>query len=473
MLFGALLLSLAFLCPGRANAQVVWQPITGYVNDYLGWGFGGEGPYSWKLVSGEIPPGLAITNEQFAGMTWLVISGTPSKEGTYDFNLFVTPSDGKSPVESWIFKFIIKPEYAMSISPKTAFLPNGRVDDHYSQTFTVTDGVPPYRWSVTGEPPNLSITTSADTKSCELSGITTTMGTYSLEVSVTDSAGFTKTRAYKLRVTNAPYISNSNPLPNGLLYTTYNVQLIGKLGTPPYTYSVTGLSLPPGLSMGTDGLITGTPAIEGTYQVGITITDSSMPAKSTQQQFTINVYGLNISPSVLPNGLQGSYYPLPANEGQTKLTVTGGKPPIRFRVIKGKIPPGIGWYVEGDSITFRGNPRAGDASFTLIYSDSTGHKGEQKLAFTVAAIGTPTISTAATLPNGKVGETYSLNLQATGGTLPYVWKALKSPPPGLKVEAAGAITGIPSLAGTYSIPVQLISNNRKVTTQTFSLTVDP
>ncbi|HEY6137368.1 MAG TPA: Ig domain-containing protein [Thermoanaerobaculia bacterium] len=45
-------------------------------------------------------------------------------------------------------------------------------------------------------------------------------------------------------------------------------------GTAPYTFTIQSGSLPPGLSMTSGGLISGTPTTEGEYLVCFTVTDS-------------------------------------------------------------------------------------------------------------------------------------------------------------------------------------------------------
>ncbi|MFA7345812.1 MAG: Ig domain-containing protein [Terrimicrobiaceae bacterium] len=475
--FGALLLALALLCGGQAKADLItWTGVPdGYVNDsYDILFFYGSGPYSWEVVPGSdpLPDGLAFSNFQFQGSTALELKGTPTSvgRGTYNVTLRVTYSTGL--IDLWKFTIIIKPEYSMSIiSPSSPFLPKASLGEAYTQTFKATGGVLPYTWSIEAEPPGLDI----DTRTGVLSGTPTTKGTFTFQVSVTDNAGFTKTRRYTLIVTDTPVITNTNPLPNGLLNTAYRVQLTGKLGTTPYTFAVTGLNLPPGLSMTSGGLITGTPTVEGTYQFELTISDSSSPAKTNAQQFTINVYGLDINPKILPDGMQNSPYPLPADAGATTLTLSGGKPPFRFRITKGKLPSGIAWYPSGNTVTFRGFPRAGTANFTLAFADASGQKGEQQFAFTVAPAGTPAISTPAALANGKVGQPYSVALQSTGAPAPYLWRILtpKTLPKGIFVSSTGVVSGTPTVAGNYSFAVRVTANNRKTSSLTFTLTVDP
>lgn len=57
----------------------------------------------------------------------------------------------------------------------------------------------------------------------------------------------------------------------------------------PYTFSLVSGSLPPGLTLGSDGIISGTPTTEGTYTFSIKITDSSNPANEVTKEFTLTV----------------------------------------------------------------------------------------------------------------------------------------------------------------------------------------
>lgn len=95
------------------------------------------------------------------------------------------------------------------------------------------------------------------------------------------------------------------------------------------------------------------------------------------------------------------------------------------------------------------------------------------------------ITTSSTLPNGKVGQQYSVNLNGTGGVAPYGWStSSQSPAPGLSWDSTyctslsncSPITGIPTTAGTYIISVTFSSGSgsgyQNVSKQ-FTLTVDP
>jgi hypothetical protein len=59
----------------------------------------------------------------------------------------------------------------------------------------------------------------------------------------------------------------------------YKTLITGSGGTPPYTFSWSG-NLPPGLTLSTNGAITGIPAAADSYQFTITATDSSATPNS-------------------------------------------------------------------------------------------------------------------------------------------------------------------------------------------------
>jgi hypothetical protein len=106
---------------------------------------GGKQPYTWKIVSGALPTGLALTSSSGA------ISGTPTDAGTSSFDVQV--QDSSSPINTATASLTISVSSAasaisVSLSPATADVINGA-----TQKFTATvsggsnAGV---TWSLTG-----------------------------------------------------------------------------------------------------------------------------------------------------------------------------------------------------------------------------------------------------------------------------------------------------------------------------------
>lgn len=86
---------------------------------------------------------------------------------------------------------------------------------------------------------------------------------------------------------------DTTSLPAGTAGVPYAGGLLVSGGTWPVTGKVTCGSLPPGLRFdGVTGVISGTPAAQGTWKVTITATDSSVPAReSLAEQYAITIAG--------------------------------------------------------------------------------------------------------------------------------------------------------------------------------------
>ena len=80
-------------------------------------------------------------------------------------------------------------------------------------------------------------------------------------------------------------------LPAGTVGTSYSATLSATGGTPPYTWHVTGGTLPPGLRLDkSTGVISGRPLVPDTRKVTITVTDSATPAReSLTELYTITI----------------------------------------------------------------------------------------------------------------------------------------------------------------------------------------
>ena len=69
-------------------------------------------------------------------------------------------------------------------------------------------------------------------------------------------------------------------LPTAVVGTIYSQTLAADGGTSPYTWTVSGGTLPGGLSLNTDGVISGTPNTRGAVSVTVTVTDAASATAS-------------------------------------------------------------------------------------------------------------------------------------------------------------------------------------------------
>jgi hypothetical protein len=79
-------------------------------------------------------------------------------------------------------------------------------------------------------------------------------------------------------------------LPDGALNVSYLATLAAGGGTPPYTWSLSSGSLPPGLSLNSGtGVISGTPTATGTFSITAQVTDSASSKQTTTKALSITV----------------------------------------------------------------------------------------------------------------------------------------------------------------------------------------
>jgi hypothetical protein len=243
---------------------------------------GGKKLFSWSVPPGALPPGLSLSA---AGM----ITGTPTTAGTFSFTVTVTDSSSPVPSATAILSIqIAAPKPPVSIV--TTSLPGGIVSTAYSQTLGATGGTTPYTWSVsTGAlPPGLSLSAAG-----VITGTPSTAGTFNFNVKATDSSspGQTATAPLSIQInpTKPPVSIITALLGPGTVGMAYSQTLAATGGTTPYTWSVPPGTLPPGLSLSTAGVITGTPTTAGTFDFTVKVSDSSSPAQTATASLSIQV----------------------------------------------------------------------------------------------------------------------------------------------------------------------------------------
>jgi len=91
-----------------------------------------------------------------------------------------------------------------------------------------------------------------------------------------------------------PTITTANPLPSGLVFQAYSVSFAAIGGTPPYTWDLVGGNFP-GLTLSTDGVLSGRPAAIGPGSLHVMATDSK--GDSHAKQFDIQVDLPTVTPS--------------------------------------------------------------------------------------------------------------------------------------------------------------------------------
>jgi hypothetical protein len=249
-------------------------------------------------------------------------------------------------------------------------------------------------------------------------------------------------------------------LPGATVGLAYSELLQASGGTAPYTWANSVGSPPAGLSLSTNGNLTGIPTAAGSFSFTVQVADSLGHQASEQLSITV-APALSITTSALPGGTLGAAY-------SQSLAATGGTPPYTWSLLKGSLPTGLK-LSAGGSITGTANA-AGTFSFTILVTDSAALTATKQLSITVA--GGLSITTAAALPSGSLNAGYSQTLAAAGGTPPYTWTLTAGAlPKGLTLSTAGAITGTPTAAGTFQFTATVTDSASLTASQQFTLIV--
>jgi hypothetical protein len=235
--------------------------------------------YTWS-VTPALPPGLSLSA---AG----VISGTPTVvTPTTPYTFTAVNQDGCQGTKVLSFATTCPTHVFMPAS-----LPSGIVGTAYSATVTASNGLTPYVYSVSSGslPPGLSLNPATG----EISGIPTAMSVYNFTVSITDGYSCPGTRAYTI-ATNCPVItvSPNNVAAPVVQNTPYTETLTTSGGSAPYVWSLSVGSLPPGLTLSSGGVISGTPTATGSYSFTAMATDKFGCTGS--KAYVMNVIALSV-----------------------------------------------------------------------------------------------------------------------------------------------------------------------------------
>ncbi len=331
--------------------------------------------------------------------------------------------------------------------------------------YTILASNGPTVYSATNLPPGLSVNPTSG----QISGVLATNGTYTLGLSATGPGG-TGIATLTVQVGDPapavvlPPVIDSYAGVTGCVGTAFTYFLDGT-GNPT---SYTAANLPPGLSFSiTSGEITGTPTSAGTFAVPITAANATGTGSAL---LTISITAVPLPPifdgdlaASTTVGYSFSYYIDATSEGPAA-TITGyaatGLPPGLSLNSSGEISgtaTQAGVYPVVVSATNAGGTRSATVTITVNPAVTT----------PISSAAPPQLDSGATA-TGTVGTTFNYALAATNTPSGFGAGNL---PPGLSLDSgSGAITGMPTAAGTFTVPVSA-TNLYGVSTATLTITV--
>ena len=362
------------------------------------------GTPGFTYTAGGLPSWLVLTGATLSGTAPTVSAATP-----FNFSVTVTDSTGATSA-SQALSVTVNPGVTIT-TPNP--LPTARSGTAYSQTFTAAGGTGAITWTF-GNLPNWLTANGAT-----ISGTAPTVAQatqYNFTASAKDSLGATSgNQAYNVTVSPGVVIVTSAALGPWTIGSPFTATLSASGGTPPYTFSDAGQTLPAWLSL-TGNVLRGTPTATGSFQFTIKAVDSL--SSSGTKTFTLPINPVpTLTTLSAPATSSGQQY-------SAALGVSGGTPPYTWNA--SNLPSWLSLNMAAIVGTAPTVNTATQYSFNVSVTDSTGAiSGAMPLTVTVNP--PVTITTTSPLPPATPGLPYSVTFAGTGGTGSLTWSTTGLP----------------------------------------------
>jgi hypothetical protein len=391
-------------------------------------------------ISGTITPSTTSSGATLALSGGATETTTVSGSGTYSFPSLVSGSYTVTPSKTGVVftppsqtltlsgsngtaNFTAATLQSIAVTPATATVQAGKTES-FTATGTYSDSstqniTTQVSWSTSN--PNVASVNS--------SGVATAIAGGSSSIIASQGVGGTGiSGSAALTVQATPLVITTTTLPTGLQNQAYATTVAATGGTAPYTWSLAnGTSLPAGLSLSSNGQISGIPTVAGTGSFTVQVADGSSPQQIATQPLSIIItsppsFYTIWTPATVPTTVDaGADSPVELGvlfESAVNGTVNG----IRFYKSANNTGTHVGnlWSSSGtllSSATFSNETASGwqqvnfsmpvaitaNTAYVASYHATVGHYSDDEDYFVSAGVNSPpleALQNEASAPNG-------------------------------------------------------------------------
>jgi hypothetical protein len=398
---------------------------------------GSIGGATFSLNSGSLPSGLTLSA---AGL----LSGTPLQTGSFPITVKVTDGNGCTGIGA-TYTLVIGCQTITVTNPATT---TGTIQVAFSQSFTQSGAIGGATFTLNSGSLPSGLTLSA---AGLLSGTPTVTGSFPITVKVTDGNGCTGVSATYNLVINCQTITVTNPATTTGTVSAPFTQTFTQTGANGTATFTTASTLPAGLTLATNGTLSGTPTQPGTFPIVVTVTDSNgCTGTGATYTLVIGCQTITVTNPATTSGPAGTPF-------SVTFTQTGGIPPITWSETGG-LPTGLTFHT-GTGVLDGTPTQGGTFPITVTATDSNGCSGTSatyNLTITcpVITVTNPGVNT------GTAGVAFSQTFTQAGGQGTITWSETGALPAGITLNpSTGVLSGTTSQVGTFPITVTATDQN--------------
>lgn len=256
-------------------------------------------------------------------------------------------------------------------------------------------------------------------------------------------------------------------LPLATLGVPYDVVLAARGGQGPLVWTLLSGALPAGLTLATDGALSGTPEEEGLFAIRVEVTDGT---NTRTRELDLLVAPTNADLEILTRALPPAFVDRPY---EYPLTAYGGVPPYRWlEVSPNDLPAGLTLFPDG---VLRGTPtEVADANLTFRVRDATDAFTDRSIQLLVVTPGDTVRFSSELLPDGRLGQVYDekLRVEMGSGVSPFFYDLVSGSLPDGLDHNLDVISGTPMLIGEYSFTMRVTDSRGDFDVNRFTVRIN-